>query len=226
MIGREFASYFIDLCGLQPDDRVLDVGCGVGRMAVPLTEYLNPQGTYEGFDIVETGIKWCQDFITPQYPNFHFQLADIYNKSYNPTGRYSASNYQFPYPKKNFNFVFLTSVLTHILPEELENYFSEIARVLKVGGRALLTLYLLNEESRALIESAQSNIAFNYQFDQYRTISKEVPESAVAYEEEFVLQQCEKFGLTVKQPIYYGSWCGRSEFLSAQDILLVSRESV
>src|SRR5438128_11248357 len=39
-IGKEFFAYFTDLCGLGRDDYVLDVGCGCGRMAVPLVAYL------------------------------------------------------------------------------------------------------------------------------------------------------------------------------------------
>ncbi len=36
-IGHELFQCFVDPGGLQPDDSVLDVGCGIGRMAVPLT---------------------------------------------------------------------------------------------------------------------------------------------------------------------------------------------
>ena len=48
-VGREFLRYFIDLGQLKPGDRVLDVGSGIGRMAVPLTRYLGQEGGYEGF---------------------------------------------------------------------------------------------------------------------------------------------------------------------------------
>jgi 2-polyprenyl-3-methyl-5-hydroxy-6-metoxy-1,4-benzoquinol methylase len=40
-IGQEFKNYFITLANLQPNNRVLDVGCGIGRMAIPLTSYLS-----------------------------------------------------------------------------------------------------------------------------------------------------------------------------------------
>jgi len=40
--GKEFLHYFVKLAGLKPDDKVLDIGCGIGRMAVPLTS-VHPQ---------------------------------------------------------------------------------------------------------------------------------------------------------------------------------------
>jgi protein-L-isoaspartate O-methyltransferase len=37
-IGAEYLGHFVRLGGLKPSDRVLDIGCGIGRMAVPLTQ--------------------------------------------------------------------------------------------------------------------------------------------------------------------------------------------
>src|SRR6516162_4477530 len=85
-VGNEFLGFFRELGKLQPHEKVLDVGCGVGRMAVPLTGYLNAQGSYDGFDIAKPGIDWCRDKITPRFPNFRFHLVDLYNKFYNPRG--------------------------------------------------------------------------------------------------------------------------------------------
>src|SRR6266498_4818050 len=78
--GRRFLELFIDLGGLQPTDDVLDLGCGIGRMAIPLTEYLT--GRYEGIDVVPRAIAWCRDNITPICPSFTFQVADIRNTQY------------------------------------------------------------------------------------------------------------------------------------------------
>src|SRR5215212_241626 len=36
-IGTEYLGHYVRIGGLKPTDRVLDIGCGIGRMAVPLT---------------------------------------------------------------------------------------------------------------------------------------------------------------------------------------------
>jgi len=221
--GAWFFRRFLDLGGLKPNERVLDVGCGVGRMAMPLTNYLNDGGKYEGFDVVPQNIRWCQENITARYPNFRFRLAEVYNKEYNPKGTHGASEYKFPYEDESFDFVIVTSVFTHMLPEEVSNYLSEIERVTKGGGRAMITFFLLNRESLELIESGMSNIDFRYDFGVYRTKEKGMPEAAVAYREEHVRNLYRKNGLEIAEPIHYGRWCGREDFLRYQDIV-VSRK--
>ena len=79
-IGREFAGYLRTHAGLAPDHRVLDVGCGVGRIAVPLLDYLSGRGGYDGFDIVPRAIRWCERSIAPRNPRFRFVLADLRNE--------------------------------------------------------------------------------------------------------------------------------------------------
>jgi len=135
-VGREFVRYFTEFAGLKPHHRVLDVGCGIGRMARPLASFLDRCGSYEGFDIVRVGIDWCRQNITPLCPNVRFRMADVFNPGYNPTGAFDAGEYVFPYKSQSFDFVFLTSVFTHMLPAGVENYLREIARVLKSAGRA------------------------------------------------------------------------------------------
>src|SRR5436853_5461052 len=111
-IGREFLEYFIKLGNLRPSDRVLDVGAGLGRMAIPLTQYLSKRGRYEGFDAVKLGVEWCQERISRTYPNFRFRFADIHNTCYNPEGQIKAQDFKFPYADGSFDFVFLASVFT------------------------------------------------------------------------------------------------------------------
>jgi ubiquinone/menaquinone biosynthesis C-methylase UbiE len=105
-------------------------------------------------------------------------------------------------------------------PQDMENYFCEISRVLKRGGRCLITFFLLNEESFQLINSGKSTLDFKYQLGKYRTQDPYIPEAAICYDEEFILGLYEKYGLKIKQSIHYGSWCGRAKFLSYQDIII------
>ena len=130
---------------IAPESRVLDIGCGIGRLAIPLTRYLK-SGSYDGLDIVPSGIDWCNEHIAGKYPNFHFTLADVFNKEYNPGGHVSASDYTFPYPDDAFDLVLLISVFTHMLPEDTHRYIAEISP--RVAPRGALLGYLLHPELR------------------------------------------------------------------------------
>lgn len=222
-IGDEFLRYFVDLGGLKPHEKVLDIGSGVGRMARPLTRYLSADGTYEGFDIVPAGVEWCLKAYEP-FPNFNFRLANIRNKAYNPKGEVEAAGYRFEYPDDSFDFAFATSVFTHMLPDEVITYLREIARVLRPGGRCLATYFLLDAVSRAHIEKGDANLDFKYQGEGFLTIDPDAPEEAVAYPKEWVFEQNEKVGLKVSR-VVHGGWSGREPEASYQDILLVEKPS-
>ena len=219
-VGAAFFGYLVELCELQPGDAVLDVGCGSGRMAVPLTGYLSRDGRYAGFDISKTAIAWCKENISRTHPNFDFEVADIWNKYYNPKGKCKSSVFRFPYPDASFDIVFLTSVFTHMLPPDVERYLHEIARVLKPGGRCLSTFFMLNEESLCLIETDKRNPDFKYKRQGYWTSDRKRPEAAIAPPEEFVRDLHEKYGLALQEPLRYGSWCGRTDYLSFQDVAI------
>lgn len=226
--AEAYIEYLIEQCALKPNESFLDIGCGAGRIAIPLTRYLGETGSYEGFDIFKAYIDWCKK-VFAKYPNFRFQHVDLYNKYYNPKGKFKASEFTFPFQNESFGFVLAHSVFTHMLPQDAENYLREIARVLKKDGRCFITFFLLNKESLQLINARKGHLNFRYDFGRYRTISNDSPEAAVCYDEAFVLGLYEKYGLKIKQPISYGSWCGRSNFLLecmptyTQDIIIASK---
>jgi SAM-dependent methyltransferase len=220
--GDAFRELFVSLGGLRPDDDVLDVGCGVGRGAIGLTGWL--RGRYEGIDVVRRGIEWCQQAITPRYPNFQFQVADVYNRHYNPVGRFSASEYRFPFADESFDFVLLTSVFTHLLPADRDNYVSEIARVLRPSGRCFATFFLFNDEARRSQEDGRNPVVFRFPRPGYWTSNERIPEAAVAYEEADVAATLEHNGLRIRT-VRYGVWSGRGDGVGWQDIVVAERST-
>jgi ubiquinone/menaquinone biosynthesis C-methylase UbiE len=219
-VGADFFGYLVGLCGLQPGDAVLDVGCGPGRMAVLLRGYLNRKGRYAGFDVSKAAIAWCTENISGSHPNFDFTVVDIQNKFYNAEGRYKSADFRFPYPDASFDVVLLASVFTHMFPPDVEHYLHEIVRVLKPGGRCLITYFLLNEESSVLIKNGKGTYNFEHEMQGYRTINTEDPEAAIALPEAFVTDLYGKCGLELRAPLHYGSWSGRTDYMSFQDVVI------
>jgi SAM-dependent methyltransferase len=220
--GDEFLAMFTELGGLQPHEAVLDVGCGIGRMARPLVGYLSSEGSYDGFDVNREGIGWCRRRYA-RHPNFRFQVADLYNRRYSPQGAHSASEYRFPYDDASFDFAILASVLTHLLEQEADHYLAETARVLRPGGRLLASVFLLEDESRRLIAEGRTALAFLDADSHVAVVSEDVPEEAVAYDEGWLRERLEASGLRVQEPIERGSWCGREAGRSFQDIVVAAR---
>ena len=83
IVGKQFFSYFKKYGELTPNDKILDIGSGIGRMAVPFTEFLSDKGKFEGFDIVKSGVDWCNNNIATKFPNFNFKLIPLKNDLYN-----------------------------------------------------------------------------------------------------------------------------------------------
>lgn len=220
-LGEQYVRYFSEICGLKRDASVLDIGCGVGRMAIPLTKYLSPAAHYAGFDIIKAGVDWCTRNITSRFPNFRFLHADIYNSTYNPRGQVSPARFAFPFESATFDFAFATSVFTHMLPDDVKHYLAEMRRVLKPGGKAFLTFFILNEYSNARMADHTAAMNFVPGGDSYWTIDPSSPETAVAYQESMLLDLLRGQGLVPESAVRYGSWSGREGTLAYQDIVII-----
>ena len=201
--------------GLTPDMDVLDVGCGQGRMARPLVGFFDG-GSYQGFDIDRSGIEWCQSEYG-DVPNFTFHHADVFNQRYNPSGVVAAKDFRFPFEDNRFDLVFLTSVFTHMFAEDVENYLSEIARVLKPEGKCLITWFLLDDISR---QSGNPIYNFVHAVDEVsRTTVASNPEAAIAFDLKFVQALYQKLGLKI-EIIEHGKWARPEAGHDLQDLII------
>lgn len=220
-IGQQWVSLLEDLVDLCSDDDVLDIGCGVGRMALPLAAVLTT-GTYVGFDVIPSVVKWCQRRMTPAFSNFTFVLADIQNDLYNPHGQIQALDYRFPAPDGSVDVATASSVFTHLPSAEVRHYLDEVARVLRPGGRGLFSMFLLNDAARRAIAEGRSTFTFTAQRDGQFVEDKDDPDVAVAFEESELAELLAASGLRIARAPAYGSWTGQPGG-NFQDLLAIER---
>jgi SAM-dependent methyltransferase len=191
--------------GLRPGHRVLDIGSGIGNLALALKDHLT--GGYDGLEIHPEAVAWCQRTISPRYPSFRFHRANVASGAYNPDGAEPASAYRFPFPDRTFDFILLASVFTHMLPDEVVQYLREISRVLKPDGTCVSSFFLLNDQTRRSVQEGRSFMRFDvvHPSGVYRLHDASVPAAAVAYEESFVETIHRESHLRIRE-IRRGQW--------------------
>lgn len=205
-VGDKMRGLLERWCGLEPGHRVLDVGCGAGRVAAGLAGWLEETGEYHGFDTYPFGIEWCSEAYAG-LPNFHFCVSDVHNTMYNPFSETRASEYVFPYGDGYFDIVVLRSVFTHMFPDEMLNYTEQMARVMRPGARAMVTFFLQSDDSLEWQERTGKGPRFK-KFGLFYTEDTAEPLDCVGYDEPFVRRMFLKAGLVLDE-IRYGNWCGR-----------------
>jgi SAM-dependent methyltransferase len=106
--------------GLRPEQSVIDVGCGSGRLAVQLKDYLG--GSFVGIDVVPELHQYAQTLCGRKDWRF-----------------YTAPGVTIPEPDESADFIVFFSVFTHLLHEETYRYLREARRVLKPDGRIVFS---------------------------------------------------------------------------------------
>ncbi|HMP25348.1 MAG TPA: class I SAM-dependent methyltransferase [Saprospiraceae bacterium] len=217
--GLEWKSFFINY-GLKPESSFLDIGSGIGRIALGLRDYLN--GQYEGFEAMEIGVKWCKDNITTKYPNFQFKWVQLYNDLYNSDGK-DASKYQFEYKDNAFDFAASISVFTHMVDREVENYLLQTNRVLKNDGLLVATFFIFDD---CQIESKKKykDFSFPFEYDNYYLMDKKVKSANVCFKKTYLTKIIENAGFQIVDEIK-GYWSGSSKihYLGFQDIIVLKK---
>jgi SAM-dependent methyltransferase len=137
VVGDAWAQNISRLVG--PTGRVLDVGCGCGRIARFLLNLRELE--YVGLDIMKPSIDWCRENLTPlSEGRFQFHHSDARSEHYNPNGRLRPTEVAFPCGDGTVDLAFGASLFTHLLEEDARHYLAETRRVLRRGGRALYSI--------------------------------------------------------------------------------------
>lgn len=192
-MGNIFAQELRDRAGLETTSRVLEIGCGCGRNAFALAPYLE-DGNFIGVDIDLPSIEAASRNRFLKARDHRFEFLDVDNPEYNPNGRYKASEYVFDFDDAQFDVIFLVSVVTHLLPKDLENYLTEIARMLKPGGRLVFSTFLMD------IALHFGPVRFEHGEGPWRSSHETIPEICVGYHLDYLDKTLSARGMALDGP--------------------------
>src|SRR5262245_22993091 len=174
--GEHFLQKLLADAGLTSASRVLDLGSGCGRIALPLTRIV--RGIYRGLEVNRKLVQWCQREITSRYPRFQFVHSDVHTELYNPHGTVNAPEYSFPFSEGQFDLAVATSLFTHLVPSAVERYLGECSRVLAPGGHLFATFFLI-ENGRT---SPDGGLRFDHSFNAVSfVVDPASPQKAIAF---------------------------------------------
>jgi len=218
--GKEFVKVGRTICNLlkahtalSPESKTLEIGCGCGRNAFALADFLH-EGTYTGMDIERVALEGAKKNEWLRKKSFSFDLLDVRNDAYNPEGRYAASEYVLPYPDRSFDVVFMVSVFTHMLTDEVTNYARQIARVLQPGGRCLFTAFLLDGRTKT---------EFPFHAQQHNYANESIPGIAVAYRLDYLSSIFHPHGMRITAGPLWGETQGTVSPSRQQDVLVFTK---
>lgn len=205
-MGEEQSKKIIDWLSIEPEHKILDIGCGCGRIAIHFLNYLNEQGQYTGVDNHKELIGYCKDNISEKRGNFQFHHIDVFNGIYNKDGSLKAQEVSLPAENESVDIVIMWSVFTHMYFNDIEPYLKEIYRTLKKGRRFIASLNLYNEFICNQINMGKAYLDIKYRIDENSySLSAEVPEAGFAHDEERIKEIYWKNGFMIKE-IKYGVW--------------------
>lgn len=210
VIGRYYAEVLTTSRALAADARILDFGCGYGRIALELIPRLTDAQTYVGLDPNAAAIEWAAAHLGAGRPHVTFERIDIASKPYNPQGELKGAEFWFPFDDDSLDLVFMISVLTHVDLPTVEAYIRETARVLKPEtGRFVATFFLLDDDVDELIAAGKSTYRLRHQLGASRIENHSDPEAMIAHPRALVADILADAGFT-DVAVRPGHWSGRT----------------
>jgi ubiquinone/menaquinone biosynthesis C-methylase UbiE len=128
---RELRQKIVNLARIQSGEKVLDVGCGTGTLAIKVARRVGRAGRVEGIDPGTSQIARARSKVARRNLPIEFQIGVIE---------------QLPFPDQTFDVVFSTLMMHHLPAVVKRQGLAEIARVLKPGGRLVIADFTHKKE--------------------------------------------------------------------------------
>lgn len=124
----------------DPSTRILEIGCGVGRLPIGLLAAGFESSNYTGVDVDLGSVLWCQRNV--DLSGAEFLHLDLANARYNPAGKEIDGHFTLPFKERSFDVIYLYSVFSHMEAEDVQAYLAEFGRLLDPEGGVFLTAFL------------------------------------------------------------------------------------
>lgn len=125
---------------LKQKQTIVDIGCGRGLLFAALRDYVISGSLYFGIDVDLDVVKYCRTAVDDSRAWFlHLNAANAY---YAPDQNGMSG---YPLTDHTADLVVAKSVWSHLNEAEAVFYMREVGRLLKPGGTALVSLFLLDE---------------------------------------------------------------------------------
>jgi 2-polyprenyl-3-methyl-5-hydroxy-6-metoxy-1,4-benzoquinol methylase len=190
--------------------RVLDLGCGCGRLSMSLVDVLGPKTRYVGTDIIPEMPIFCRKEITNRWPNFEFYWVKEKNPCYDSwikPGPQAQEHLLEDTASLNgqFDLVIASSVFTHLSEKEARVMLKRVRAWLAPGGAALLSFFILNRWSRKRIKEGQADLFLGMKAEKARELNFQ-SNGAVAFDASFLEEMVLDAGFPGIQAISHGTW--------------------
>ncbi|HVM15644.1 MAG TPA: class I SAM-dependent methyltransferase [Egibacteraceae bacterium] len=152
--ARKDARRLADLGRLHRDTRLLDLGCGSGRLAIGVAAQVGPMRSYCGIDVDPAAIRWANRHLAPRAGFMRFLRIDVYNARYNPSGPPLDEAFRLPVDDEAVDTVYAYSLFSHMVASDVGVYLSEISRVLTAAGGAVFTAFVEDDVPDQVINPA------------------------------------------------------------------------
>jgi SAM-dependent methyltransferase len=218
----EYRIFLQHICGATANSRFLEIGCNHGRTALGLVDLISQEGSYVGYDILKPHIDFANSHFPLVNGRMKFVFADLFNQVYNPAGSIDPLSYIFPSANESIDVAYAASVFTHLLPETIEHYLEETARVLAPGGKAMYSLFILDYYA-GVGESAHSLYEFEFPVVGHDGVAAKYhdrPEAVIAYSMEVLVRIARSKGLEIDS-VVFGYWSTQHVSASHEQDLVV-----
>jgi SAM-dependent methyltransferase len=122
------------------DARMLDFGCGVGRLYYGFSASEEPE-LYVGADIRRDAIDWAQANIGGCNRRFRYVWADVHNARYNAGGGLGVGDWRMQLGGP-FDLIYANSVLSHMTQEDARETLGLFHDLLADDGAIFVTAFV------------------------------------------------------------------------------------